>query len=84
LAAFVDENELVAGRQTVIINAYASSGDGALSEARRLAYYRAMTTRKQLIDAKVQPDRIRINVRDTADKDKGSTIELTVNDNNAH
>jgi hypothetical protein len=78
LAAFVGENKVVEGQQTVIINAYAYSGDGALSEARRLAYYRAMTTRKELVEEKVRPDRIRINVHDTSDKEKGSTVEMTV------
>jgi hypothetical protein len=84
LTAFADENKLVAGGHTIIINAYAYSGDGALSEARRLAYYRAMTTRKQLVDEKVRPDSIRINVRDTTDKEKGATIELTVVGNRAN
>ena len=78
MAKFVDENKVVERAQNVIINAYAYSGDGALSEARRLAYYRAMTARKLLVDEKVRPDRIRINVYDTADKDKGSTVEMIV------
>jgi hypothetical protein len=84
LAKFVDENRVVERTQTVIINAYAYSGDGALSEARRLAYYRAMMARKQLVDRKVRADSIRINVNDTADKDKGSTVEMIVTGNGAH
>jgi methionine aminopeptidase len=78
LAAFVDKNKIVDNTQAVVINAYAYSGDGALSEARRLAYYRAMTTRKQLVDAKVKPENIRVNVNDTADKEKGSTVDTIV------
>jgi hypothetical protein len=84
LAKFVDENKVVERTQTVVINAYAYSGDGALSEARRLAYYRAMMSRKQLVDRKVRADSIRINVNDTADKDKGSTVEMIVTGNGAH
>ena len=84
LAKFVDENKVVERTQTVVINAYAYSGDGALSEARRLAYYRAMMARKQLVDQKVRADSIRINVNDTADKDKGSTVEMIVTGNGAH
>jgi hypothetical protein len=84
LAKFIDENKVVERTQTVIINAYAYSGDGALSEARRLAYYRAMMARKQLVDQKVRADSIRINVNDTADKDKGSTVEMIVTGNGAH
>jgi hypothetical protein len=83
LARFIDENKVVERTQTVIINAYAYSGDGALSEARRLAYYRAMMARKQLVDQKVRADSIRINVNDTADKDKGSTVEMIVTGNGA-
>jgi hypothetical protein len=78
LAKFVDENKVVERSQTIVINAFAYSGDGALSEARRLAYYRAMMARKQLVDAKVRAVAIRINVNDTADRDKGSTVELVV------
>jgi hypothetical protein len=84
LTRFVGDNKVVEGTQTVIINAYSYSGDGALSEARRLAYYRAMTTRKQLVDDKVRPDRIRINVQDTTDKEKGGTVEMIVTGNAAH
>jgi hypothetical protein len=84
LAKFVDENKVVERTQTVVINAFAYSGDGALSEARRLAYYRAMMARKQLVDRKVRADSIRINVNDTADKDKGSTVEMIVTGNGAH
>lgn len=84
LAAFVEKNKVVEEAQAVVINAYAYSGDGALSEARRLAYYRAMTTRKQLVDAKVKPENIRVNVNDTADKEKGSTVDTIVAGGAAH
>ena len=84
LAQFIDENKVVERSQAIVINAYAYSGDGALSEARRLAYYRAMMARKQLVDQKVRADSIRINVNDTADKDKGSTVEMIVAGNVAH
>jgi hypothetical protein len=84
LAAFVEKNKIVEAAQAVVINAYAYSGDGALSEARRLAYYRAMTTRKQLVDAKVKPENIRVNVNDTADKEKGSTVDTIVAGGAAH
>ena len=84
LAAFVEKNKVVEDAQAVVINAYAYSGDGALSEARRLAYYRAMTTRKQLVDAKVKPENIRVNVNDTANKEKGSTVDTIVVGSAAH
>jgi 3-polyprenyl-4-hydroxybenzoate decarboxylase len=77
LVKFVGDNQAVAA-QAIIVHAYAYSGEGAISEARRLAYYRAMTARKQLVDAKVRPENIRISVNDTADKAKGLTTELIV------
>jgi hypothetical protein len=73
---FVDDHQAATAGQMVVIHAYAYSGEGAISEARRLAYYRAMMARKQLVDAKVRPENIRIGVNDTADKDKGMTVEL--------
>ncbi len=78
LGRFIEDNKVVERAAGLVINAYAYSGDGALSEARRLAYYRAMTVRKQLVDAKVKAEGIRILVTDTADKEKGSTIEMAV------
>jgi len=77
IAGFVGENQ-AAGHQTIVVNAYAYSGAGAISEARRLAYYRGMMARKQLADVKVKPENIRISVNDTADKSKGMTVELIV------
>lgn len=73
---FVDDHQVSTAGQMVVIHAYAYSGEGAISEARRLAYYRAMMARKQLVDAKVRPENIRIGVNDTADKDQGLTVEL--------
>lgn len=78
LAQFIDKHKIVDQAQGVVITAYAYSGDGALSEARRLAYYRAMMTRKELIQAKIKPENIRINVNDTADRVRGSTVEMTL------
>jgi hypothetical protein len=78
IAGFIGENQVATGSQAIVVNAYAYSGEGAISEARRLAYYRGMIARKQLVEAKIKPERIRINVNDTADKSKGMTIELIV------
>jgi hypothetical protein len=84
IAKLVDDNKAAESRKTIVINAYAYSGEGAISEARRLAYYRAMMARKQLIDAKVKPEDIRISVNDTADKARGLTVELIVAGSGAH
>jgi hypothetical protein len=78
IAGFIDDNKAAASKQTIVVNAYAYSGEGAISEARRLAYYRAMMARKQLVDAKIKPENIRISVNDTTDKGRGLTVELIV------
>lgn len=78
IASFVAENDAASARKTIVVHAYAYSGEGAISEARRLAYYRAMMARKLLVDAKIGAENIRINVNDTADKAKGLTVELIV------
>jgi hypothetical protein len=78
ITGFVDDNKSAASKQTIVVNAYAYSGEGAISEARRLAYYRAMMARKQLVDAKIKPENIRISVNDTTDKGRGLTVELIV------
>ncbi len=76
IAAFVDQNAVADKAKSVVVNAYAYTGEGAISEARRLAYYRAMMARKQLIDAKVRPENIRINVNDIADRARAETVEM--------
>ena len=75
---FVDENAVTDKSKPIVVNAYAYTGEGAISEARRLAYYRAMMARKQLIDAKVRPENIRINVNDITDRAKAQTVEMIV------
>jgi hypothetical protein len=76
MVKFIGDQKAVETAQTVMIEAFAFTGDGALSEARRLAYYRAMVVRKQLIDSKVIAQNIRMNVLDTNDKARGSTVEI--------
>lgn len=78
IAGFVGENGAAEKSKPIIVNAYAFTGEGAISEARRLAYYRAMMARKQLIDAKVRPENIKINVNDIADRAKAQTVEMIV------
>ena len=83
IAGFVGENSAAEKSRSIIVNAYAYTGEGAISEARRLAYYRAMMARKQLIDAKVRPENIKINVNDVADRAKAQTVEMIVADPSA-
>ncbi len=78
ISTFVDQNGVADKSKPIVVNAYAYTGEGAISEARRLAYYRAMMARKQLIDAKVRAENIKINVNDIADQAKAQTVEVIV------
>lgn len=78
ISTFVDQNSAADKSKPIVVNAYAYTGEGAISEARRLAYYRAMMARKQLIDAKVRPENIKINVNDIADPARAQTVEVIV------
>ncbi len=84
ISTFVDQNSAADKSKPIVVNAYAYTGEGAISEARRLAYYRAMMARKQLIDAKVRPENIKINVNDIADRAKAQTVEVIVADPSAN
>jgi len=84
ISTFVDQNGAADKSKPIVVNAYAYTGEGAISEARRLAYYRAMMARKQLIDAKVRPENIKINVNDIADRARAQTVEVIVADPSAN
>lgn len=76
ITGFIEGNGLANGKKRLTIYAYASDADGAVSEARRLAYYRGMVSRKALIDRKIAPEAIEIRIFDTPDKQKGGSIDI--------
>lgn len=76
VATFVQENKLVETQAKIVVRAYALTTEGALSEARRIAYYRGMIVRKELIDRKIRAEDIRINVYDTSEKAEGQKVEI--------
>lgn len=76
LGQFVETNDFASGKTKLVVRAYASDADGAVSEARRIAYYRGMIARKALIDRKVPPQTVEIKILDTPDKEQGSVIDI--------
>jgi hypothetical protein len=76
VAGFVEAGGLSAGKTRLVIRAYASDSDGAVSEARRIAYYRSMVARKALIDRKVPAQMIEIMILDTPDKAQATAIDI--------
>ena len=80
VTTFLTGTNAVGSKKQLVIRAYASSTDGALSEARRLAYYRALTVRRELTDHKIRAEDIRINVVDTTDKERSSSVDIFISD----
>lgn len=76
LEEYLAANKAIEKNAVIVVRAYASSSDGALSEARHLAYYRAMQVRKLLADHKVLAPAIRVLITDTQDKAQGATADL--------
>ena len=76
IGQFVETNGFTSGKTRLVVRAYASDADGAVSEARRIAYYRGMVARKALIDRKVPPQAVEIKILDTPDKEQGSAIDI--------
>jgi len=58
------------------IRSFANSTVGSISEARRLAYYRAMATRNQLLKGGVDPKRISIRIRETTVKEEQDLVKV--------
>jgi hypothetical protein len=63
----------------VEVKAFAKVGMGAVSEARRVAYYRGMIVRQQLVGAGISADRIRIKVEDADNPDDANSVQISAN-----
>jgi len=61
------------------IRAFASPQDGAVSEARRIAYYRAMVLRQRLVDAGVPAARIRVRVDEQGRPADAEAVRISMN-----
>lgn len=59
-----------------VIRAYAVESDGTISEARRLAYYRAMLVRQDLIKAGLRPAQVLAQIDDSADPANRSLVRI--------
>jgi hypothetical protein len=72
LAARKDE---IAGRP-IRVRALANVRNGAVTEARRFSYYRAMGIRQYLIESGISADRIVVGIEDVSDAEKIDIVEL--------
>lgn len=69
-------NPLLAGSDMMEIRAYAFSSAGSISEARRIAYYRAMEVRSLLLDLKVDTSRISVRIRESSELDQRDVTDI--------
>jgi hypothetical protein len=77
LESFLSENQADSAG-SLEVRAYAGAESGALTEARRLAYYRAITLRKALADRKILLARIHVYLIDTPEKSLDSAAEISL------
>ena len=61
---------------TIEVRAIAQSTVGSISEARRIAYYRAMETRSQLIQAGFDSTRIIVKVRESVSPEDMDVVQV--------
>lgn len=79
LANFVDANRELFSKSRLRVQALANITEGQVSDARRFAYYRAMTVRQLLIENKVSPKSIVISIADIQSGETEEIVELTAN-----
>jgi hypothetical protein len=76
LKGFLAESQEVRSARQIEIRAIASPTSGALTEARRVAYYRAMLVRGELLANGVTPDRIAVRVDERATTEDAETVRV--------
>ena len=79
IGAFLKESPAIRNARFIVIKAHASPEAGGASQARRLAYYRAMILRNELIALGFESHRLRIQVDETEDRAAGQTAEIFAN-----
>lgn len=76
VAAFFTENAAAVKDRPLVIWAFASATTVSVSEARRVAYYRALATRNELIKNGVTPENINVEIRFGETDDTLNTVQI--------
>lgn len=76
LKDFIDSRREVLGGRRMQVRALANVRDGAVTEARRFSYYRAMGIRQVLINLGIPAGLISVGIEDVSDPDKTDIVEL--------
>ena len=79
LADFIDINRDQLSVRPFRIRALANVSNGNVSDARRFAYYRAMVLRQLLIENKIAPKTIALNIADVDTEEAEDIVELIAN-----
>lgn len=75
---FMAANRADMSSVTYEVSALANTKSGQVTEARRLAYYRAMVARQLLIDQKIDPKLIRVNVVDEPSDETLDYVKISI------
>lgn len=78
LEAFVQNQSANGNAAHVVLRAYAFSDKGAVTDARRVAYYRALSVRGNLMKRGVLPANIEVSVIDTLEQAKGGIVDVVI------
>jgi len=76
LRDFITSRKDEIGDRGIQVRALANVRNGAVTEARRFGYYRAMGIRQFLIDSGVPSERITVGIEDVSDADLTDIVEL--------
>ena len=78
LEAFVQNQSANGNTAHIVLRAYAFSDKGAVTDARRVAYYRALSVRGNLMKRGVVPTNIEGSVIDTLEQAKGGIVDVVI------
>lgn len=78
ISEFMKNNPDVPEGSKLEIWSFARSDVGSISEARRIAYYRAMDTRNGLLSVGIKPENISVRVRETDDSEMEHKVKVFV------
>lgn len=76
VTAFFTENAAAVKDRPLVIWAFASATTVSVSEARRVAYYRALATRNELIKNGVSPENINVEIRFGENDESLNTVQI--------
>ena len=76
LTEFINRNKDDLAERRIRVRALANVRDGAVTDARRFSYYRAMAMRKLLIDQGIPANKIVVVIDDVSDSERHDVVEL--------